>query len=140
MSNSENAQGKKPNQIGEKLGPGLRKTGEVCGKIGHVFGVIGKWIFRLRKLFLAIPVAYICARLAMYNDQNLPDNVGINLLSDGTFEQMIPKNIAVLGPVAVTALCLLLMMCSRKTLYPWLISIFSLVLPLLIIVTNMFPA
>ena len=43
-------------------------------------------------------------------------------------------------PVAVTALCLLLMMCSRKTIYPWLISLFSLVLPLVLMLGAVFPA
>ena len=41
--------------------------------------------------------------------------------------------------LAVTALCLLMMFISRRTIYPWLISIFSLVLPILLIVTNMLP-
>ena len=40
----------------------------------------------------------------------------------------------------MTALCLLMMFLSRKTIYPWIISIFSLVLPFLLIVTNIFPA
>ena len=53
---------------------------------------------------------------------------------------MVEKGIAVMGPLAVTAACLLLMFLSRRVVYPWLVSIFSLALPLLIYITNVFPA
>ena len=70
----------------------------------------------------------------------LPAQVGIDLQASGEYAQMISKSVAVMGPLALTAVCLLLMFTSRKVLYPWLISIFSLVLPLLILITNIFPA
>jgi hypothetical protein len=44
-----------------------------------------------------------------------------------------------MGPLGVTAACLLLMFCSRRTLYPWLISIMSLLLPMLILLLNNYP-
>jgi len=34
----------------------------------------------------------------------------------------------------------LMMWLSRRTIYPWIISIFTLVLPILIWITNVFPA
>ena len=37
----------------------LEKTLEVLKKIGNVLGVIGKWIYRLRGFFMAIPVALV---------------------------------------------------------------------------------
>ena len=40
---------------------------------------------------------------------------------------------------AITIGCLVLMLFSRKTIYPWLISLFSLLLPVLLIITNTFP-
>lgn len=138
MSNSGNVQDKWK-QLREKMGPGLEKTGEICSKVGYGCGQVGAWIFKLRKVFLALPVVIGAIYLAIQNNQKLPEEVGINLLADGTFSNMVPRNIVVLGPIAVTALCLLLMMCSRKTLYPWFISVFSLVLPILIYVTNSFP-
>jgi len=33
-----------------------------------------------------------------------------------------------------------LMVCSRRALYPWLISAFTLILPVLILITNVFPS
>ena len=40
--------------------------------------------------------------------------------------------------VITTVICLLLMACSKKILYPWLISVLSLALPILLWIINMF--
>ena len=109
-------------------------------KVMRVFAGIGKWIYRLRSVLLAIPVGVCAWMLATRNMRLLPEAVGINLLANGEYQWMVTRNVAVMGPLAVTALCLLLMFCSRKVLYPWLISLFTLVLPLLVWVTNVFPA
>ena len=97
-----------------------------------------KWVYRLRSVILAIPVAAGAVILALVNQVKLPAQVGINLQANGEYAQMVGKGVAVLGPLAVTAVCLLMMFCSRKVLYPWLISLFSLVLPLVILLTNVF--
>jgi len=109
-------------------------------KINSLISFIGSVLFRLRKIVLAVPVVYWALKLAAYNRENLPEQVGINLLSSGEFEQMISRDMAVLGPLGLTVACLLLMFCSRKAMYPWAISIFSLALPLLILITNLYPA
>lgn len=111
------------------------KTEQTIAKLKSVW----KWAFRLRSVILAIPVAAGSVILAIFNQANLPDQVGINMQASGEYAQMIGKGVAVLGPLAVTAVCLLMMFCSRKVLYPWLISLFSLALPLLIYFTNTFP-
>ncbi len=98
------------------------------------------WVFRLRSVGLAIPVAVAAVGLAVYNEATLPALVGIDIQASGEYSQMIAREIAVLGPLALTALCLLFMFCSRRVVYPWLISIFSLMLPILILITNIFPA
>lgn len=98
-----------------------------------------KWTYRLRSVLLAIPVAIGAAVLAIYNQTNLPETVGINIQASGEYAETVSRNVAVLGPLAVTAVCLLMVFCSKKVLYPWLISLFSLVLPLLIYITNIFP-
>ena len=114
------------------------KVRAVCGKIGDVIGVICTWIFRLRKVFMAVPVVYLAIRIAMANMERLPEYVGLNLQSNGEFAMMVTRNYAVYGPLGVTAFCLLLMFCSRKSLFPWIISIFTLVLPYLIYLTNLY--
>ncbi len=111
--------------------PAFLKTCQVLKTIGH-------WIYLLRKVFMAIPVVYAALRLALYSLDTLPAQVGLNIQATGEFAQLIDRNVAVYGPLALTFLCLVLMFCSRKTLYPWLISIFSLALPGLILLTNLF--
>lgn len=118
----------------------LEKTLEVFRKIGNVLASIGKWIYRLRGFFMAIPVVLAALYLATQNMARLPDEVGINLLANGQYEYLISRGLAVMIPLIVTGVCLLMMLLSRKTIYPWLISIFSLVLPWLIWITNVFPA
>lgn len=116
-----------------KVSPVLKKTGAVLSRVGL-------WIYRLRQVFLAIPVVWGALKLAARNMERLPEQVGLNLLPSGAFSQLVSRDYAVYGPLAVTALCLLLMFFSRKPLYPWLVSVFSLVLPLLIYLTNCYPA
>ena len=117
----------------DKLRPGMQAT-------GRVFSFIGTWIFRLRKVLLSIPVLIAAIWLAVQNMKLLPEQVGINLLASGEYEMMVGRGVAVLCPLAITALCLLLMFCSRRVVYPWLVSLFSLVLPLLLLLTNSFAA
>lgn len=100
---------------------------------------IWSWAYKLRSIILAIPVAAGAVIIAIHNYTKLPDAVGINIQTSGAYAEMVSKNVAVLGPVAITAVCLLMVFCSRKVLYPWLISVFSLVLPILIYITNTFP-
>ena len=114
------------------------KVSKVCGRIGEVIGVVCTWIFRLRKIIMAIPVVYLAVRIAVANMQRLPEHVGLNLQTNGEFAMMVTRSYAVLGPLCVTGFCLLLMFCSRKTIFPWIISIFTLVLPYLIYFTNLY--
>jgi hypothetical protein len=53
---------------------------------------------------------------------------------------MISRTMAVNGPLMLTFGCLLMMFFSRKALYSWAISIFTLVLPILLLVSNLYPA
>ena len=128
------------NDFYKKMQPGMEKTGTVCRKTGDVFSLIGLWLWRLRKIFLAVPVVWCAWYLARLNTNLLPEMVGIGLQNNGEFMKLITREAAVQGPLAITAVCLLLMFCSRKTLYPWLICMFSMVVPLLALLTNIFPA
>ena len=105
----------------------------------EVLKSVWKWAYRLRSIVLAIPVAVCAVFLAIYNQATLPSLVGLNIQANGVYAQMVDKSIAVFGPLALTAVCLLLTFCSKRVLYPWLISLFSLVLPILILITNIFP-
>lgn len=101
---------------------------------------VGVYLFHFRKLLLCLPVVLASIYLARVNWTQLPDQVGISLMANGQFADLVSKEAAVYGPMGVTAVCLLLMVCSRRALYPWLISVFTLILPILILVTNIFPS
>lgn len=122
--------------ICEKTKPFCLKTAKVLGKIGKVLRIIWAYIYRLRTVFMAVTVGVAAIVLGVMNLGRLPDSTGIWLLTNGEFFMLVPKEVAVLAPIAVTALSILLVLCSKKALYPWLISIFTLVLPLLIYYTN----
>lgn len=115
-----------------------KKTGSFQ-KVWNVMRMIGNLIYRLRKIIMSIPVVYYAIVFGVYNAKYLPDRVGLVLQSNGEFAQTVSKGLAVMGPLGVTAACLLLMFCSRRTLYPWLISIMSLLLPMLILLLNNYP-
>ena len=105
---------------------------------GSVMRGIGRWIYNLRGVLLALPVLAAAIYLAVRNNTLLPEKVGLNLLATGEFAMTISRTVAVYAPLVVTVFCVLMMLCSRKMLYPWLISIFTLVLPFVLLLTNMY--
>ena len=126
------------NTYAEKFKEIWDKVYQIYKKVEDVISVIYRCIFKLRKVFMAIPVVYLAIRIASANMQRLPEAVGINMQSNGEFALMVTRNYAVYGPLGVTVFCLLLMFSSRKTVYPWVISIFTLVLPYLLYITNLY--
>ena len=136
----------KLNTIAEKckskaqgVSEGVAAAGSVYAKIKYVIGVIIMCFYRLRSLFLAAPVAWYALKLAAYNREHLPEQVGVNLLSNGAFDTFISRDLAVTAPLVVTGACLVLMCVSRKALYPWAVSIFTLILPVLLLISNLYP-
>lgn len=98
-----------------------------------------QWVYKLRSILLALPVVAVAIKLAFQNMGRLPEFVGINMQTTGEYAMMIERNVAVFAPLLITAVCLLTMFLSKKVLFPWLVSVFSLVLPLLLWITNIFP-
>ena len=58
----------------------------------------------------------------------------------GDYAKYISKEMAVYGPLGITGGCLTMMFLTRKTVYPWMICMFSMLLPALILITNIFPS
>lgn len=127
------------NLLCDKTKPFRMSTAKTFKRIWKVLRTVWAYIYRLRTVILSVPVGVVAVILALRNLSRLPGSVGIWLLENGEFLMMVPKALAVVAPIAVTALCILLVLISKKVLYPWLISIFTLVLPLLIYYTNIFP-
>lgn len=128
------------NKVQDDVKESLQSDASVWSKIKRVVGILIMCVYRLRSVFLAIPVVWYALKLAAYNSKHLPEEVGLNLLSTGEFAMTISREMAVMGPLAVTAACLVLMATSRKALYPWAVSIFTLILPILLLVSNLYPA
>lgn len=129
-----------PNEQLNKQATGFAAVKNGISQVNRIINLIGTWLFRLRKFVMAAPVLYYALKLASYNKEHLPEQVGINLQSTGEFAQMISRDLAVLGPLGLTVACLLLMFCSRKAMYSWAISIFTLALPVLLLLSNTYPA
>lgn len=122
-----------PVQNKKAANPALQKTwAVVC--------YAGKILYLLRKVFLAIPVVYFTVKLALYNQANLPETVGLILQADGSFLMEFTRSAAVLGGAGITIFCLVMMFLSRKALYSWAISIFTLAFPILLLVSNIYPS
>lgn len=107
-------------------------------RIESVVVTLCSWIFRLRKVFMVVPVLWAALELALYSRDNLPETVGFNIQATGEFAQVISRDTAVYGPLGLTCACLVLVILSRRTIYPWIISIFTLALPILILMLNSF--
>jgi len=125
------------NAFVDKCKESWAKIHPVYKKTEEIITVIFRCIYKLRKIFMAVPVVYYAVKLAMENLERLPELVGLNLQSTGEFAVMVSREYAVYGPLGITGFCLVLMFCSRKTVFPWIISIFTLVLPYLIYYTNL---
>lgn len=132
------------NQFVERVRPGFEAVGGFFGRIGNGFATLWRYLFALRSVILAAPLAAAAAVLAVLNMNKLPETVEITAISidpesaDALFgflvleTQYITREMAVMGPLVVTMACLLLMLCSKRTLYPFMIALFSLCLPLIL--------
>jgi len=118
--------------------PWVQKVLAFLKKVGFVLKLTAKWAYQLRSFLLSIPVVICAGALAIRNARLLPEIVGINMLENGTYRWTISRGMAVTAPLGVTLLCVALMLCSKKMTYPWLISVFSLALPVVIWFSNVF--
>ena len=107
-------------------------------KVWFVLKLTVKWGYQLRSLVLSIPVFVCAAALAIRNARQLPMYVSVITLGQNQF--LITRSVAVLVPLSVSCICIVLMLCSKKMLYPWLVSVLSLVLPLVIWLASTFSA
>ena len=114
------------------------KNASVWQTIKKVFRIIGMVLFRLRKIFMAIPVVYAALQLADYCRENLPEMVGLDIQASGEFAHLVEREQAIEGCLIITGACLVLMLFSRRSVYPWIISIFTLILPVLLLMVNYF--
>ena len=121
--------------IGRKIKSAWNNSASARGKIAAFFTATGKWTYKLRGVVLAIPIVVISVILAVSNMATLPAAVAIGLpnIVNGILvfqEVMVSKILAVFIPLLVTSVCLLLMFLSKRISFPFLVSVFSLILPI----------
>lgn len=119
---------------------GLEKFGQWICNLGSFFKKNWRWSFELRKVVMAAPVVVLMVALANECRKRLPETVGLTLQISGEFGRFVERDTAIMATTAITGICLLFMFVSRKTVYPWLISLMSLLLPVVLILINTFPA
>lgn len=140
------------NDFLQKPRPGMEKFGRFLRKLKINATTLCDYIYKLRGLILAVPTATVAIVLASVNNTRLPETVETILPSFDTASpdavlgflvyqtEYIPRLTAVMGPAALTIACLLLMLCSKRVLYPWMISLLSLTIPLFLLLTNVYLA
>ena len=138
--------------IWEKCSPVFGAIGRVFRAIGRAVATLCKYIFKLRAIFMAIPVAVVAVVQSMINMERLPDTleyatIGIDFHATDTLFgpfvmhiEQLSRETAVMGPLFLTAACLLFTVFSKRTLFPWIISIFTLVIPVLLYLMTQYPA
>ena len=102
---------------------------------GENFKAVLHWAFRLRSVALSLPVAVLAVILAVNNMAMLPAEL---VIGAGQSVTIINKSVLVMGPLALTALSILMTLLSKRVTYPWIISIFTLLLPLMLVITMSF--
>ncbi len=135
----------------EKVRPGFQAVGRFFRKLGNVLYKIGHYLYLMRSLILAAPVAAVAAMLAVTNLDRLPEEVEVTKMAINTNAQdalfgflelttaTVSREAAVFGPVILTAVCLVMMIFSKRALYPFLIALFSLCLPIALYLFNVYP-
>lgn len=134
-----------------KVRPVWEATKNVIGSIGHVFALLWKYIYMFRGILISAPVAAAAVLVASWGQKNLPEMVDItHVVVDKEAEgallglfvmtsEQISRDVAVGAPLFLTALCLVFTILSKRTLYPWLISVFTLCLPIVMYFLNTYP-
>ena len=128
------------NGLCKKTEPVTKPVVRFFKELQKAFAVVWNFIHKARRMFLAIPIAFLAVCMGIYNEFALPASVGLFLQESGDYYFKVVRELAVLGPLALTAACLLLLFISKRTLTPWFVSLFSLTLPLIILLTNIYPA
>ena len=118
---AEAAMNGQPVEVSGTVEPGKENKG-IWKRIGTVSL---KVLYRLRTVPVIVVIALIASGLATANLANLPEVMFI-----GSYE--LTRRMAVLAPATATALCLGMVLLSRRPVYPIVISIFTLGVPILL--------
>ena len=93
-------------------------------------------IYKLRAVFLSIPVAVAAVIMAVYSSRFLPAKVGVFMQATGSYQFYIDRPMAIAIPLVITGVALVITLCAKKVTFPWCISLFSLILPAILWLTT----
>lgn len=139
------------NSLVDQIRPSWILAKKIFRGVGLVFVFLWKFIFGIRGIIISVPVALAALYVASWGQQNLPEVVEITHIVIDTHAEnalfglfvmstdMITRDVALFMPLALTAFCLVMTILSKRTLFPWLISIFTLVLPVVMYYLNTYP-
>ena len=134
-----------------KVGPVWDVIVKIFSTIGRIFALLWKYIFMFRGILLVAPVAAAAVLVASWAQQALPEAVEItHLVLDRSAEgaifglfvmrnDLITRDVAIAVPLAMTVACMIFTIFSKRTLYPWLISLLTLTLPIVMYFLNTYP-
>ena len=135
----------------DKVSPAWEVFTDIFHWIARFFTLLWRYMFMFRGILISAPVAVLAAMIIVWSREHLPEMVEItHLVLDPEAEgavfglfvmttESISRNVAIGGPVALSAVCLVCTMLSKRTLYPWLISLLSLTLPVIMYCLNTYP-
>ena len=126
--------------VNKKTAASGKKSTTKSNEIWSVLKTIWHWIWMFRGAIISLPVLCIAIGQAFKNASRLPETVGLNIQATGEYAMTVGRPAAVVLPLLVTIACILLTCFTKRPLFPWLISIFTLVIPVLIWIINIYPA
>lgn len=139
------------NRMIGKIRPYYQAISSVFRKIGKTFSTLFRYIYMLRTIIMAAPMAAAAVIIASISMRRLPDMVStVGFTVDrgdpdalfgflSIYEQTIPRDTAVFGPLILTGISLLMMLLTKRALYPFLVTLFTLILPLFLWFYNTYP-
>lgn len=139
------------NAMIDRIRPYYDAVARVFRKIGSTLSKLWHYIYMLRTIILAAPLAAAAVIIASISMRRLPENVSVMGFTvdrgdpDALFgflsmyAETIPRDMAVFGPLILTGISLAMMLLTKRALYPFLITLFTLVLPLFIWFYNTYP-
>ena len=139
------------NAFVDKVSPFCWAVSRVFRKIGRAFRNLWRYVFWFRSIVLGAPLAGAAVILAAQSANRLPETVGYTMLKwdpeaadalVGLFvmtQETMSRNMAVMIPLGLTAVCIGLMILSKRMLYPFMIGLMTLTLPYIIYFFTVYP-
>jgi len=139
------------NGFWDRFTPFFDGVGKVFRAIRRTFRNFGKYLFWFRSVVVGAPMLAAAIIIAAMNLQRLPETVSYTKITldpeatnalFGLFvmsQDAVSRNLAAMIPVALTALCVVLMIFTKRMLFPFFVGLLTLLLPQAIYYLTIFP-